>query len=157
MKREIKFRGKRLDNEEWIYSDESFVHTEAGVFIGPYNDEKQVDPETVGQYTGLKDRNGKEIFEGDILACMEYHNNAIGLFDYYEISELDITDVKGELEREAIGYINTEYASMYFEETDESRIDISVFGEGKFSNPIYECDVVGNIHDNPEWLKGGER
>ncbi|MCH5305105.1 MAG: hypothetical protein J1E79_01340 [Rikenella sp.] len=137
MKREIKFRGKRLDTGEWIYSDESFVHTEAGVFIGPYNDEKQVDPDTVGQYTGLKDRNGKEIFEGDIINWLMHR-----------------TDRTGYIEE---GYVE-------FRTDEQAVVVINMFAtrDGRENvrnllNCRNDLKVVGNIHDNPEWLKGGER
>lgn len=65
--RDIKFKGKRLDNGEWIYGD--LNHLLDGVYISNDNGNNmaQVDPNTVCQFTGCIDKSGKEVYEGDIV------------------------------------------------------------------------------------------
>ena len=136
--REILFRGKRLDNGEWVEGD--LVHSvykvgdtcvgKFGCTLGMH----QVAPSTVGQYTGLKDKNGKRIFEGDIVAQNWY--------DYDEPRD----DSFGKV-------VFCEYDCSF------SVMDVNKDGFmplGRCGSYHWEVEVIGNIHDNPELLKGGE-
>ena len=80
MKREIKFRGKRADGSSWVYGDlrqensgNKVIMTNLSTWgdngdnVDPYGEDVIINPDTIGQYTGLQDKNGKEIFEGDII------------------------------------------------------------------------------------------
>lgn len=65
--RDIKFKGKRLDNGEWIVGD--LLHLVDGVYISNDNGNNmaQVDPDTVCQFIGCVDKNGKDVYEGDVI------------------------------------------------------------------------------------------
>lgn len=121
--RTIKFRGKRVNRREWVYSTESFVQTDEGICMGLYNEEKDVIPDTVGQFTGLYDKDGKEIYEGDILQLKysdgSYHSSSVYYAQQKGYWAVDVSIN----ERIILGYI------------DRTRLV-----------------VIGNIHDNPELL-----
>ena len=131
--REILFRGKRKANADWVHGDLSF-HRDGRTYIrcwdrlehSPTYNAYEVDPSTIGQFTGLTDKNGKRIFEGDIIK-VEYVGVNRGL--------------------SGIG-------KVVFEQCKFALIwgwHKEVVCLTHFSNVTFE--VIGNIHDNPELLE----
>ena len=123
MNREILFRGKRVDSSEWFegsyWLSRSAVRETTYITDG-YGNLFCVIPETVGQYTGLNDKNNVKIFEGDILKF-----------------------------RSGIYSVEWDNEHSKFLQRD-----------GQFSRELHfwiaKSEIVGNIHDNPELLKGEE-
>ena len=156
--REIKFRGKSFVTGEWVYGD---YHKRAeGVHciikMEPDKNGKvvyfvhQAVPDTIGQFTGLHDNNGKEIYEGDVLFVREWKNIAMGMFDRVEREQLSLEDCKGELLHESQRVVYFEEGSMcagdYYISTLWDKQD------KRHQYPIFEVEVIGNIHDNPNFL-----
>lgn len=139
--REILFRGKRVDNGEWTYGDlltptDIMDVWEISENTGMGN-RYEIDPETVGQYTGLKDKNGKKIFEGDIVKLTDKS------FDYKWKAVVEFGNSNGNYtwgwQLKPIGKaknVNTDI--LCWVEMEET---------GAF------CEITGNIHDNPELLQ----
>jgi len=150
--REILFRGKRIDNGEWVCGlptrQPANVNTINAILCGGYFDNdfgtvcghyEKVDPATISQYTGLSDKNGKKIFEGDIISLV----NA----DYEEIKV--VCDF-GTARREIYGNL-VDIVGFYFKlPNGKKSFPIVSNYLGKHDLEIFE--VTGNIHDNPELL-----
>lgn len=154
--REIKFRGKDLLKGEWRYG---YLHLPNGgdnlmIQVDNY-DSFGVIPTTIGQNTGLKDKNGKEIYEGDVLHIKQYENNGYRLFgtDVSFPNCFTLDECKGKLLRES-------NALVYFTEGCMCVGDMfisALFGDMRYSFPLFEFEIIGNIHDNPELIKEKEK
>lgn len=134
--REILFKGKRVDNSEWVYGflvealncvtdkNETFIIEQDATYFtyGEFACAVDVKPETVGQFTGLCDKNGNKIFEGDIL-----------------LKGFEKVLVKWNANQCRWGIYSNNYEICGFNESTQ----------GYF-------EVIGNIYDNPELLEVGK-
>ena len=129
--REILFRGKRTDNGEWVEGYLYITHNgeqEISVYNEEVNIERwthEVDPSTVGQYTGLNDKNGKRIFEGDVAKVLQGKDKDIAY----------------------VGFENG--AFMLYPKT--GNIYERTLWEYWYND--WDVEVIGNITDNPELLE----
>lgn len=162
MEREIKFRGKTINGNEWIYGptiSQGTIKRKANKWFMEVaeNKWKGLQPNTLGQYTGLEDKNGKEIYEGDILRVEEFKNESDSIEkseEFYEV--FDLEDMKGEKIREYITPVCWEYGAFAISVSQENDTYLDVlFGDMRRSFPIFIFEIIGNIHDNPELLKDG--
>ena len=148
--REIIFRGKQVDGGEWISGD--LRHWDNGK-VGIHNDALRctlvVIPETVGQYTGLKDRNGRRIFEGDIIQYAERCEYDCYWESIEHPEEYEGIDTQSWLARSAIEWCGeNDYPAF-----DIEPHDFETNGLSWIINDDFVIEVIGNIHDNPEILK----
>jgi uncharacterized phage protein (TIGR01671 family) len=142
MTRQIKFRGKRIDNGKWLYGN--YIQVGDHEYIYPFEDLEPdghhlvqisdkphlVIPETVGQFTGLTDRNGKEVYEDDILEFT---------FFYYGEKEIEVCKK---------GIIDFEDSSFVFSVSKE---EVYYFSNLYFDSES-DIEVIGNIHDNKDLI-----
>lgn len=143
--RKILFRAKRLDNGEWIHGyyatkgvdDKTLKHFICEPTFDPngscycgmfYLMDYEVNPDTVGQFTNKQDKNGVEIYEGDIVKV--------------DVSTYKLTDrrVKHRYYEKCLVVWSCNSHTRHLNEYEKDRLE-----------------VIGNIHDNPELLKGGEK
>ena len=156
MNREILFRGKRYSNGEWVYGN-LYIHTHNGltypmilqckfsdVFESEFPLSFSVDevflviPETVGQFTGLTDKNGVKIFEGDILKLHYFFENAGENLGIYED------------ENEIIVSIHFQELGLWYHGDSENNSGYLTWINGLHEESF---KIIGNIHDNPKLIE----
>lgn len=144
MNREIEFRGQCVLNGEWLYGDLEYSRNDKDVARihtykedGSYSRQYTVDPDTVGQYTGLKDKNDKPVYEGDIVECVSWN-------EYFT------NPANGEVMQPFRRKMFVDYRNGGFkmveqmpEPMKDNEWDIICNGD---------IVIIGNIHDNPELL-----
>lgn len=149
--REILFRGKRLDNGEWVEGNLFVSDTDGSTYILAGSRivtiEWEVDPSTVGQYTGLKDKDGKRIFEGDLVQYNTFDD--FSCCSAVKFGEYDQDGSSGE-------YTPSVCVGWYVEVCgftcpDWAEDDPIFFKDYQKQQNLLEvndmCEVVGNVHD----------
>ena len=127
------------------------IISKEGIDNGRWQPEKVI-PETVGQYTGLTDKNGRKIFEGDIFKFNDevwesYYTSCGTEYDSYEVKNYGV--VGFDEDRSCFDFVQYKFNENSVEADLHENYDI------EFADFISELEVIGNIHDNPELLKGG--
>ena len=159
--RDIIFRGKREDNGEWINESETYIKDGDGTWLcDESNDVVKVLPETVGQYTGLTDKNGRKIFEGDIILYDHNVKKLVPCEDatQEEIQHYGLDHVTGL----GLAYRPTKTIRYKGYVTIDNLwgVNLNLTNNCKWwlcekNGQLTSVEVIGNIYDNTELLKGG--
>ena len=153
--REHKYKAKRLDNGEWVEGylwrspqADYYIRKEIGLAYPKMND-FEIDPDTLCEFTGLTDRNGKYIWENDVIKTQHFTNRPYS---------------KYAKEKQFNGYVYWKESkfngdSKYEEQIYSGEWDVKIKQDiGAFVHyswgSLWDCEVIGNIFDNPELLEG---
>lgn len=161
MNREVIFRGQRIDNGEWVYGylyqlplpsgigcmilttdnthEDNSINPKYHLAFSLWVDLFPVKPDTVGQFTGMRDKHGRKIYEGDVVRRRE------SAFGYVDTGEVKYDCHLGAFVLEYEDYGRT-YQGMFKKGFSDNDGKCTIEG-------TYSYEVIGNIHDNPELLK----
>lgn len=145
--REIIFRGKRIDSGEWLegilYNGKHYTAIHDERFCDCWDGFKEVEPSTVGQFTGLTDKNGIKVFEGDVIKTPYYiFGKEAGTETHAIAFDSGVFGVKRGCDFTRLSALRTPTEWEY----------VSNVGEVA-TKWVHPFEVIGNIHDNPELLK----
>lgn len=153
------FRGKRTDDGKCVMGYYVFKRKRSGVFgqviseldfdrhliIDLWGNSYEVIPETVGQCTGLEDKNGKMIFEGDIVRTQPFLDKPYSSKAKYK-QHIGVVE-----------YRVSHFKNSFYEQDYKAEWIVDIKDYGKFTcydwSKFFKCEVIGNIHDNPELLE----
>jgi uncharacterized phage protein (TIGR01671 family) len=147
--REYLFRGKRVDNSEWVYG--SPIFQDNYVLIRFWNSEEfeyeeyLVVPESVGEWTGIHDKNGKKIFEDDIVRTQPFSDRPYS------------KKAKFKQHIGVVEYLIRHFKNSLYEQDYEAnwRVNIKDYcGYGCYDwSAFFKCEVIGNVFDNADLLE----
>lgn len=169
--REIKFRGKSKKDGKWLYGDllrnvdgDFAVVQPFGIHLNNYCEPYEVDPDTIGQFTGLKDKNGREIYEGDIIRFFESESYVINpdCDPWLHIHSVYVKEHISQVEyigSQFIAYLNgdIEIALDFvgFDSIEQLRDVLNLKEEDKcdslgteINDSLVGIEVIGNIFDS---------
>lgn len=165
------WRGKRVDNGEWITGYYMRIVRETSIkeiiryciFTGVefWNnlsgetalESYEVDPSTLGECTGLRDKNGNLIFEGDVFrfddeVWSSCYTSCGTEYDSWEVKNCGVVGFDEE-------YARFDFVQYQFNE-NSVEADLHENRDIEFAEFVSNLEIAGNIHDNPELLKGGK-
>lgn len=151
MTREIKFRAWNKKNSKMVYQTQyAFLFTKNGITVDKYNSYNDydglmaIDEPTIMQFTGLLDKNGKEIYEGDIV----------------KVLDRDWSDAEKDTRILIVYYRNDRYLLINKAGIEESeKSEPNIYNQEWYEVSLFReygrdrCEIIGNIYENPELLK----
>ena len=141
----IKFRGKHIVTGEWLYGShfndggEQYILPNNILDIDEYEDKFEVNPDTVGEYTGLTDKYGNGIYEGDVVKrhCSAYGLDDTGIVKFDNETAMFVLYCEEKIFAKKLSFLKSETINDGYATIIET----------------FTYEIIGNIHDNPEMVK----